>query len=75
MRNALDSSNRAGRTYYQGIALGEAEVVAALMNPESDPETIQKIRGSQLRLGLPLGSPVDELQPEEIKRRTAAPCR
>ncbi|WP_427019399.1 hypothetical protein ACQCSX_22160 (plasmid) [Pseudarthrobacter sp. P1] len=73
MRNALESTANTGQTYYQGIAWGEAEVVAALMDADSDPEAIRLGAGAQLLLGLPLGSAAEELRPEEIKRRSSAP--
>lgn len=73
MRNALDSSNRSGDTYFQGVAFGEAEVAAALMDADADPETIGNSRGEVLKLGLPLGADHEALSAAEIKKRTAAP--
>ncbi|ACL42144.1 hypothetical protein Achl_4193 (plasmid) [Pseudarthrobacter chlorophenolicus A6] len=73
MRNALDSTNRTGDTYYQGVAFGEAEVAAALMDADADPETIGRRRGEVLMLGLPVGADHEALHPAEIKKRTAAP--
>lgn len=76
MRNALDSSNRAGQTYYyQGIALGEAEVGRRTderrLGPRDDTEDPRNSAPPWPAAGIP----VDELRPEEIKMRTAAPCR
>ncbi|HEX9225134.1 MAG TPA: hypothetical protein VF885_00585 [Arthrobacter sp.] len=73
MRNALESAGRTGDTYYQGIAFGEAEVAAALENPDSDPEMIGNSRSELLKLGLPLGAEHEGLSVSAIKQRTAAP--
>lgn len=73
MRNALDSTAQTGQTYFQGVALGEAEVAAALMDADADPEAIGLARGNQLLLGLPIGGEHEELTPTAIKKRVAAP--
>lgn len=73
MRNALESSAQTGQTYYQGIAFGEAEVAASLMDADADPEMIGLARGEQLLLGLPLGGQHEELTPSAIRQRSAAP--
>lgn len=73
MRNALESAGRTGSTYYHGIALGEAEVVAALDNGDADPEMIGNARGDLLKLGLPIGAEHEALSPGAIRMRTAAP--
>lgn len=73
MRNALDSAGRTGDTYYHGMAFGEAEVAAALLNADADPEAIGAGRAEVLKLGLPLGAEHEELSTSAIKQRTAAP--
>ena len=73
MRNALDSVRRTGDSYYQGMALGEAEVAASLMEADADPERIGVARGGQLTLGLPIGAEHEALSPSAIRKRTAAP--
>jgi hypothetical protein len=73
MRNALDSASRTGAVYHHGIAFGEAEVAAALMDADADPETIGAARNEVLMLGLPLGAEHEALSPAAIKQRSAAP--
>jgi len=73
MRNGLESSTGTGGTYYQGMAFGEAEVAAALLDADADPEMIGHARGELLKLGLPLGAEHEELSIAAIKQRTAAP--
>jgi hypothetical protein len=73
MRNALDSAGRTGDNYYQGLAFGEAEVAAALLDADADPEMIGNARGELLKVGLPLGAEHESLSASEIKKRTAAP--
>ena len=73
MRDALESANRTGDTYYQGMALGEAEVAAALLDANADPEMIGNARNELLKLGLPLGAEHEALSPAAIKQRSAAP--
>ena len=66
MRNAMASSSQAATPYYDGIAAGEAEVVAALTDADSDPETIQKRRSSFL------GLDEDEMKSARILEHTSA---
>lgn len=73
MHNALDSTSRTGDTYYQGVAFGEAEVAAALLDADADPESIGRRRGEVLMLGLPVGPDHEALSPAAMKKRTAAP--
>jgi hypothetical protein len=73
MRNALESVGRSGDTYSHGIAFGEAEVAAALLNADADPEMIGNGRSEVLKLGLPIGAEHEALSPAAIKERTAAP--
>jgi hypothetical protein len=73
MRNALESAGRTDDTYYQGIAFGEAEVAAALLDSDADPEMIGNARSELLKLGLPLGAEHEGLSVSAIKQRTAAP--
>lgn len=67
MRNAMETSAQADTPYFDGIAAGEAEVSAALLNADADPETIQQLRGGVLAMD------IDELTVPEIKKRGAAP--
>lgn len=67
MRNGLDSAHRTGSHYFQGIANGEAEVAAALLNRDADPDMIQDNARELLNLG-----PAD-LMTSAIKKNSAAP--
>lgn len=67
MRNGLDSSHRTGSHYFEGVAAGEAEVVAALLNRDADPDMIQDKARELLAMG-----PAD-LMTSQIKKNTAAP--
>lgn len=67
MRNGLDSKHRTGSHYFEGIAAGEAEVAAALLNRDADPEMVLEKARELLELG-----PAD-LTTAEIKRNVAAP--
>lgn len=73
MRNAFESAGRTGGTYYHGIAFGEAEVAAALLDADSDPEAIGSSQSELLKLGLPIGAEHESLSASAIKQRTAAP--
>jgi hypothetical protein len=73
MRNALESAGRTGGTYYHGMAYGEAEVAAALLDADSDPEMIGNARSELLKLGLPIGAEHEVLSVDAIKQRNAAP--
>ncbi|MET4143771.1 hypothetical protein [Arthrobacter sp. UYCo732] len=67
LRNARETSGQAETPYFDGIAVGEAEICAALSNADADPETIQRLRGDFLATDL------DEFTVPEIKKRSAAP--
>ncbi|MBG0738839.1 hypothetical protein IV500_05315 [Paeniglutamicibacter antarcticus] len=67
MRNARDASIQADSPYFNGIAVGEAEVAAALANADADPATIEQ--SSATFLGMD-GAGLDVT---EIKKQTAAP--
>jgi hypothetical protein len=67
MRNGLESKHRTGSHYFEGVAAGEAEVAAALLNRDADPDMIQDKARELLALG-----PAD-LMTGEIKKNTAAP--
>lgn len=73
MRNALDSASRTGAEYHHGVAFGEAEVAASLLNADADPEMIGNARNEVLMLGLPIGAKHEALSVSAIKQRTAAP--
>jgi hypothetical protein len=67
MRNGLDSKHRTGSHYFEGVAAGEAEVAAALLNRDADPDMIEYKARELLALG-----PAD-LMTSEIKKNAAAP--
>lgn len=73
MRNALETVGRTGDTYFHGIAFGEAEVAAALLDSDADPEMIGNARNVVLSLGLPIGAEHEALSTSEVKKRSAAP--
>ena len=67
MRNGLDAKHRTGSHYFEGVAGGEAEVAAALLNRDADPDMIRDKARELLALG-----PAD-LTTGEIKKNGAAP--
>lgn len=67
MRNSLDSRFRTGSHYFGGVAAGEAEVAAALLEGDADPDVILARSRELLVLG-----PAD-LTSEQIRGNTAAP--
>jgi hypothetical protein len=73
MRNALESVGRTGDTYFHGVAFGEAEVAAAMLDSDADPEMIGNARNEVLGLGLPIGAEHEALSTAAIKNRSAAP--
>lgn len=67
MRNGLESNHRTGSHYFEGVAAGEAEVAAALLNCDADPFMIHEKARELLAL-----DPAD-LSSSEIRKNTAAP--
>jgi hypothetical protein len=63
----MESGSSSDSTYFKGIAAGEAEVAAALLDADADPATIQTARGEIFSLG------EEGLTVAGIKQRTAAP--